>query len=159
MEYIFFFCSSLLAMTPQPSFVYGQKGTLMTKIATTEPREGFRLDGKVITELTTVSMITCALKCLLHFLCKSTNVHLAKTENFPIVDVCQLMLDKLGGMDNELVQSAGWIYSDIEVSKYYQTISLSLIRYGHRCSRFILLGEAKIVLVNEKNYDRSTLVT
>ena len=106
----------LLFTVSQISLAYGESFVLGRKTAITKPLEGFRLRGRIITELKTVSMMTCTQKCLRDSTCQSTNVEIINAEDFPIVHVCHLMSDNLDGMDNALIKGSGWIYSDVEVS-------------------------------------------
>ena len=99
----------------QMSFVYGGNISLNKKTMITTPREGFLLEGDIIKELRSVSMITCNQKCLHDFTCHSTNVQIVNAESFPVVNICQLMSDNLKSKDNALVESPGWIYNDLKV--------------------------------------------
>ena len=106
--------------------VLGDRCSTTKLAAITIPRLGFRLNGKVIDEHRSVSMITCKLKCLHHSKCLSTNV-LRHSRSF-FVDICQLISDNLESRAGGLTTNPRWIYTEVKVGdyRYFMMIKIRL---------------------------------
>ena len=97
------------------SYLPGNISTSVKRTATFETREGYRLNGKIIQEVTNLSLSTCAQRCLHHKKCQSTNAFLGMGK-MPSLDICQLLSENHERDINGLIPSSGWIYNDMKVS-------------------------------------------
>ena len=137
MKTIFVSVKLIMLNVLQISYVYGGNIPLNKKTMITTPRKGFRLEGNIIKELKSLSMITCNQKCLHDFTCHSTNVQIINADSLPVVNICQLMSDNLKSKGNALVKSPGWIYNDLKVSnvlEFLKTLPIFMLKFDKNFS-------------------------